>query len=297
MSIKCRKGLILAGGTGSRLYPLTVGSSKQLMAVYDKPMIYYPLSVLMLAGVRDILVICTCEHISSFKALLGDGQQWGISIEYRLQDQPNGIAEAFLIGEQFINGSPCVMILGDNIFYGAGLPLTLKEAARSTEGASVFAYRVENPQDYGVVEFDKNGVATSIKEKPSHPDSDYAITGLYFYDKHVCQYARSLTPSPRGELEISDLNRIYLDMGKLTVSLLGRGNAWLDTGTHDSLLDASNFVKVIEKRQGQKIACIEEIAWLLGFIDDARLEELAQRYNNSYGRYIKGLLKNRPEES
>jgi glucose-1-phosphate thymidylyltransferase len=280
------KAIILAGGAGTRLHPLTHVVSKQLLPVYDKPMIYYPLSAVMMAGIRDVLVITAPEHRHAFETLLGDGTRIGMRISYGEQAAPEGIAQAFLIGARFVAGSPVALILGDNIFFGHGLPDALGAAARRAEGATVFAYSVRDPQRYGVVEFDGGGRAVSIEEKPEHPKSSYAVTGLYFYDGEVVDIARALKPSRRGELEITDVNRAYLARGKLSVEVLGRGIAWLDTGTFGSLLQASNFIQTIEERQGLKVACVEEIAYRMKFIDADALERLGTEMNNDYGRYL-----------
>jgi glucose-1-phosphate thymidylyltransferase len=286
-----RKGIILAGGSGTRLYPLTRGVSKQLMPVFDKPMIYYPLSTLMLAGIRDILIITTPEDAAQFQRVLGDGAAFGVALSYAIQPNPEGLAQAFHIGANFIAGDPSALVLGDNIFYGHGLSELLNNANKRTSGASVFAYRVNNPKDYGVVSFDGNGRAATIEEKPSQPKSNYAVTGLYFYDDTVVDRARDLKPSPRGELEITDLNRLYMDEGQLSVEIMGRGYAWLDTGTHASLLDAASYVRITEERQGLKICCPEEIAWRQGFISDTELENIAQPLVKSgYGEYLLQLL-------
>ncbi|RKW48053.1 MAG: glucose-1-phosphate thymidylyltransferase [Lachnospiraceae bacterium] len=284
------KGIILAGGSGTRLYPLTKVTSKQLLPIYDKPMIYYPISVLMEAGIREILIISTPEDTPRFKELLGDGTQFGLKLEYAVQPSPDGLAQAFIIGEEFIGNDPVAMILGDNIFHGHGLKNHLKSAAAKTKGATVFGYYVDDPERFGIVEFDKNGKAVSIEEKPEKPKSNYCVTGLYFYDNDVVEYAKNLKPSARGELEITDLNRIYLEKGELEVKLLGQGFTWLDTGTHESLVEATNFVYTMETHQHRKIACLEEIAYLNGWIND---DELLKAYEifkkNQYGKYLKDV--------
>lgn len=285
------KGIILAGGSGTRLYPITKAISKQLMPIYDKPMIYYPLSVLMLAGINEILVITTPEDQASFKRLLGDGSELGCRFEYVVQEVPNGLAQAFVLGADFIDGDKSALILGDNIFYGSGLSRLLKESAEIESGARVFAYPVHDPERYGVVEFDDSGKVISLEEKPSIPKSKFAVPGLYFYDENVCQYAADLEPSARGEYEITDLNRVYLDKGDLSVGIMQRGTAWLDTGTFDSLADASEFVRVIEKRQDYKIGCIEEVAYRMGYINDEQLLKIAEPLAKSgYGEYLKRLI-------
>ena len=285
------KGIVLAGGSGSRLHPITLGVSKQLLPVYDKPMIYYPLSVLMLSGIKDILVISTPSDIDSYKRLLGNGSQFGISLSYEVQPFPEGIAQAFIIGESFIGSDSVSLILGDNIFYGHHFDAALKKAVNLPKGAMVFSYRVNNPQDFGVVEFNDEGSVISIEEKPLNPKSNYALTGLYFYDNQVIDIAKSITPSARGEIEITDINQVYLDLHQLQVQLLGRGFAWLDTGTHDSLIDASKFVQTIERRQGLKIACLEEIAFVKGWISRETLKSQADRFENTeYGQYLNSVF-------
>ena len=292
MTTPTRKGIVLAGGSGTRLHPATLALSKQLLPVYDKPMVYYPLATLMLAGIREILLISTPQDTPRFAQLLGDGSQWGLKLQYAVQPSPDGLAQAFLIGEQFLGGHPSALVLGDNIFYGHDIHELLASAGQRQHGATVFAYHVHDPERYGVAEFDAAGKVLSIEEKPKVPKSNYAVTGLYFYDERVVELARHLAPSPRGELEITDLNRLYLEQDALHVEIMGRGYAWLDTGTHDSLLDAGQFIATLERRQGLKIACPEEIAWRSGWIGNAQLERLAQPLaKNGYGQYLMRLLK------
>ena len=286
------KGIILAGGSGSRLYPITQAVSKQLLPIYDKPMIYYPLSVLMLAGIRDILIITNPEYLSWYERLLGNGSKIGISIQYKVQEKPRGLADAFIVGEEFIGSSPVCLVLGDNVFFGQGFRETLQSISKNIQGAAIFGYYVPNPKEYGVVEFDRNGKVLSLEEKPKEPKSNYAVPGLYFYDSSVISYAKTLKPSQRGELEITDLNRLYLQRGELTVHLLGRGFAWLDTGTYEGLANAADFVRTIQKRTSLYISCIEEVAYRMGFIDIDQLRSIAEEYRQTeYGAYLKSIVK------
>jgi len=286
-----RKGIILAGGSGTRLHPATIGVCKQLLPVYDKPMIYYPLCTLMMAGIKDILVISTPEDTQRFERILGDGSQWGINLSYKIQPSPDGLAQAFILGEEFIDGGPCALILGDNLFFGHGLREMLHKAMDVESGASVFAYPVSDPENFGVIAFEGSGKATSIEEKPKQPKSRFAVTGLYFYDSHVVEIAKNIKPSDRGELEITDVNRVYLERGDLVVNRMGRGMAWLDTGTHDALLEASHFIQTLEKRQGPKVACPEEIAWKMGWVDREQVLKLAEPLKKGgYGAYLVSIL-------